>query len=45
MLSLKGERKDEAPLAQQMRPPVSRAEPVNRGATANYRDQQDDIEF
>jgi hypothetical protein len=45
MLSLKAERKDEAPLAQQMRPPVSRAEPVNRGATNHYIDPQDDIEF
>ena len=44
MLSLKAEPKEEAPLAQQMRPPVSRAEPVNRGATA-YIDPQDDIEF
>ena len=38
-------------MAQQMRPPVSRAEPVNRGATNHYRDERgnfadtDDIGF
>jgi hypothetical protein len=45
MLSLKAERKDEAPLAQQMTPPMSQATPVNRGATSHYIDPQDDIEF
>jgi hypothetical protein len=44
-LSLKVEPKNEAPLAQQMKPPISQATPVNRGATNNYIDPQDDIEF
>jgi hypothetical protein len=45
MLSIKAEPKDEAPLAQQMRPPMTQATPVNRGATNHYIDPQDDIEF